>query len=108
DHAAARGKALAIEHYRRRHELVLREHAGRSAGPAVVGGEQCHIMLAALDPGMAAGSDEAGSSGDAHGQTPTLASPAASSKPSMRLAHWIIWPAAPFTRLSSAASASTR
>src|SRR3712207_8243543 len=36
-----------------------------------------------------------------HGHIPTRGSPAVSSRPNIRLAHWIICPAAPFTRLSS-------
>ncbi len=42
--AAARGEALAVEHHRRRDELVLREHADRGDGLAVVGGEQGHVI----------------------------------------------------------------
>ena len=35
-----------------------------------------------------------------------VVSPAVSSRPSIKLAHWIIWPAAPLPRLSMADSAS--
>ena len=45
---------------------------------------------------------------DAHGHMPTTARPAASGRPSMRLAHWMAWPDAPLTRLSRAARATTQ
>ena len=90
------------------HELVVGEDRDGGRGLAVVGRDQRHVVAAILDPGMAAGGDEALGGGDAHGQTPTVERPAVSSRPSIRLAHWIIWPAAPLTRLSSAAMARTR
>ena len=74
--------------------------------PSSVASRPCRGGLP-LDPGMAAGGDEALGGGDAHGQTPMLDRPALSSRPSIRLAHWIIWPAAPLPRLSSAAMART-
>src|SRR5262249_18064079 len=40
--------------------------------------------------------------GTAHGAIPLADSPAVSGRPSIRLAHWRAWPAAPLPRLSSA------
>ena len=102
------GEPLPRHAHRRREELVLGEHRAGRDGRAVLGRDQGHVVAAALDPGVAAGGDEPFSRGDAHGQIPMRGRPAVSPRPSMRFAHWIIWPAAPLTRLSSAAIASTR
>ena len=65
--AAIVGEPPAREHDRRRDELVLGEHRRGRDRLAVLGGDHRHVEAAALDPGMAAGGDEALSGGDAHG-----------------------------------------
>ena len=97
----------AVQRDRRCEEFVLGEDGDRGRRLQVLGRDQGHVVAAALDPGMAAGGDEALWRGDAHGQTPIICSPALSSRPSIKFAHWIICPAAPFPRLSSAAMART-
>src|SRR6185295_2694812 len=106
--AAIGGERRAVELDRRSGELVLREHRGARHRLSVLGRDQRHVELAPLDPGVAAGGDEAFGGGNAHGYTPMVVSPAVSSRPSIKFAHWIIWPAAPLPRLSIAESASTR
>ena len=105
---AVGGERRAVELDRRRDELVLGKNRGARHRAAVIGREQRHVELALLDSGMAAGGEEALGRGHTHGYTPIVVSPAVSSRPSMRLAHWTICPAAPLPRLSIAAIARTR
>ena len=65
--AAVGGEPLATELDRRRGELVLGEDGRARHRLAVVGREQRHVEAAPLDPGVAAGGDEAFGGGDAHG-----------------------------------------
>ena len=69
--AAVRLQGRAIELDRRRGELVLGEHRGARHRPPVIGRKQGHVEPAPLDPGMAAGRDEASGGGDAHFLLPT-------------------------------------
>ena len=86
--------------------LLVVKTAAVGHGLAVVGREQRGVAQARLDPGGKAGGDEA-SAAVTLMDNPMLERPAPSSRPSMRLAHWIICPAAPLPRLSIAASATT-
>src|SRR2546430_12047580 len=68
-----------------------------------------HVRLAGLlQPGRHAGGPETQGGGDAQGDTPCAVRPAVSGSPSMRLAIWIAWPAAPLTRLSRAQTTTAR
>src|SRR5205807_6486451 len=84
-------------------ERVRRERAGRGAG--VVRDEQAEVRAAALlEAGGYAGGPEPTCVRDAHGYTPIVGSPAVSSNPHIRFMFWTACPAAPFTRLSTAAA----
>src|SRR5260370_8495087 len=61
-----------------------------------------------LQPGRHSGGPESGRGGDAHGETPYAVRPAVSGRPSMRLAIWMAWLAAPLPRLSRAQTAIAR
>ena len=88
---------------------VGREDAGGGHGPAVGRGHDGDVVrLGRLDAGVAADGDEALRRVDAHGYTPAIGSPVVSGSPSAALAHWIAWPDAPLTRLSSAHKESTQ
>src|SRR2546423_7476708 len=65
-----------------------------------------------LHPGRDGARDEAAREGDslaaAHGHSGIASRPCVSGRPQSTLKFWIAWPAAPFTRLSRTATATTR
>src|SRR6476646_4186235 len=74
----------------------------------VVGGDEREVGRARfLDAAREPARDEPFGRGDAHGWIPTSGKAVVSGRPSNRFAACTIWPAAPFTRLSSAAIATT-
>src|SRR5262249_30695159 len=92
----------------RRAREVRREHGGGGDRRAVGGRDDREGRGAALlDADRAPAGDETPGCGDAHGESPRTGRPSVSGRPSSTLAFWIAWPEAPFTRLSSAAIATT-
>ena len=84
------------------------EHAGRGDRLTIGGRDEREVGLAGwLDARREPGGLEAGDADDAHGISPSAGRPVGSGRPRTRLSAWIPWPAAPFTRLSIAAIAST-
>src|SRR2546423_3948381 len=65
-----------------------------------------------LHPGRDGARDEAAGEGDAlaaaHGHSGIASRPCVSGRPQSTLKFWIAWPAAPFTRLSSTPTATSR
>src|SRR5215469_1267102 len=106
-HGVAGQHLLAPQHRRRLHP-VGGEHAGCGRARPVVDDDSDIRAARLLDAGRDTGGAEALRAGDAHGATPIVVSPAVSASPSMRLASWIAWPAAPLPRLSMAATAIAR
>ena len=87
---------------------VRREDARGRDRPAIRGCDQGEIGRAGrLDAARHATRLEACRCRDTHGISPRSGRPVGSGSPRTRFAAWIAWPAAPFTRLSSAAIAST-
>src|SRR5258708_14254508 len=94
--------------HRRGLREIRREHRGRRNRVMIVGRHEREIRRAGLlDPAREPTRDEPLGRGDAHGWIPTSGSAVVSGRPSRRFAAWTICPAAPFTRLSSAAIATT-
>src|SRR5271165_4284688 len=87
---------------------VSGEHGGGGPrGPVVQ--DHGHVRLAGLlQPGRHSGGPETKRGGHAQGDTPCVVRPAVSGRPSMRLAIWMAWPAAPLTRLSRAQTTTAR
>src|SRR4029077_14120213 len=101
DHRAGRGHRGSL------HPVGGEYRGGGPRRPVVQ--DHGHIRLAGwLESGCHSGGAEAERGGDAHGATPGLVRPAVSGRPSMRLAIWMAWPAAPLTRLSRAQTTTAR
>src|SRR5260370_30334641 len=106
-HAAALDDLLRPQH-RRGFDPVGGEHSRDGAGRPVVD-DHGHVPAAGgLQPGGDAGGPEPYGGRNAHGATPWVDRPAVSGRPSMRLAAWTAWPAAPLPRLSRAATTTAR
>ena len=110
--AAARpfGEVPARDLDRRGLREVRGEHARRAHRHGIGGRDEREIGIARrLDPARDPARDETGNRGDArgHGWIPSSGRPVVSGSPRRMFAAWIIWPDAPFTRLSSAAIAIT-
>src|SRR5207248_4522518 len=89
---------------------VARHDSGRGKCRPVVDHDRDVGIAVRLQPGSYPGGAEACRRRDAdvHGATPSALRPAVSGKPSIRLAFWTAWPAAPLPRLSIAAMAIAR
>src|SRR5205823_1053941 len=87
----------------RRRERVRGECSGGRAH--AVSDEEPEVRTAALlEAGGEPRRTEPSGVRDAHGYTPIVGSPAVSSRPYIRFMFWMACPAAPFTRLSTAAA----
>ena len=87
--------------------LVVKTPAAGTARPSAVATTATSWRLGRLDAGEPPAATNPGR-GDAHGYTPAIGRPVVSGSPSATLAHWIAWPDAPFTRLSSAHRETTQ
>ena len=92
----------------RRRSKVGGEHRRARHRPRVGRRHEGEVQLAVrLDAGRAPRRHETARCENAHGTRPRVGRPAVSSSPRATLAAWMACPAPPFTRLSSAASATT-
>src|SRR4030095_12575128 len=87
----------------REHPLDVAPAAVHEQGPALV---PAHLVgQGSQEPGVLQRGTADLVDADAHAQT---GSPAVSGRPAARFRFWMAWPAAPFTRLSSAANTTAR
>src|SRR5262249_29875658 len=106
-HPAAAQHLLRPQHRRGLHP-VGGEHPGGGTKKPVVDDHGDVTNAGELEPSRHPSGTKPQRSGNAHGETPCWDKPTVSGRPSMRLAAWTAWPAAPLPRLSRTATTTAR